>query len=91
MIPAPHLIDYRGLPLESCLLDGEDITPTLIHAYGATCNWQASRWTYRELFGPDSLGKSFAFSFKDGSANTWFYGYVHDLSQHMIPPRFLKA
>jgi hypothetical protein len=83
-----YYLTYRGNPLSSCHLEKDDITSKIIHAYGPQCNWQGTLWTYGELFGNESLGKTFRFTFRGDHGTQWFYGHVNDLSQYMIPPRF---
>ena len=87
MLPSDYYLNSHGPPMTLCLLDGEDMTSTLIHAYGPTHNWQGALWTYEELFGPSSQGKHYRFEFETDHGKQWFYGYIQDIKQYMNPPR----
>ena len=90
MLSSEYYLHYRGPNLTLCLLDNEDITSRIIHAYGHVNNWQGALWTYEELFGPQSKGKQFKFEFEDKNGTQWFYGFIHDVTQYMNPPQLRR-
>ena len=90
MLHSSYYLNYRGPPLRSCVLDNEDITSKMMHAYGETHNWQGSLWTYEELFGRDCQGKHYKFEFEDDYGTQWFYGYIQDSKQYMNPPKSVR-
>ena len=87
MIRSDYYLNYKGPNLVKVIFDNNDITENVRPFYGENNNWCGNLWTYKEIFGENSLNKKFRFDFKsDDGRDHWFHGFIHDMDQFMNPP-----
>jgi hypothetical protein len=87
MIESEYYNKYRGPNLVKCILNEDDITNQIKPFYGSNNNWNGKLYTYKEIFGNDSINKKFRLDFKsDDGREHWFHGFIHDIYQYMNPP-----
>ena len=88
MLISDHYQNYQGPKLIKAVLDNEDITESIKKIYGPNHNWQGYLWTYQELFGKESYGKSFRCDFEsDNHQKHWFPAGFLIISHFTVPPR----
>ena len=87
MLISDYYQHYQGPKLIKAVLDNEDITESIKKIYGPNHNWSGYLWTYQELFGKESYGKSFRCDFEsDNHQKHWFHGFINDTQQYSNPP-----
>lgn len=87
MIRSDYYLNYKGPNLVKVIFGKNDITENVRPFYGENNNWCGNLWTYKEIFGDNSLNKKFRFEFKsDDGRDHWFHGFIHDMDQFMNPP-----
>ena len=78
-----------GPELKMVKLDGIDITNHIKKYYGLNNDWCGKLWKYKEVFGEDSLHKSFYIEYHtSNNFNHWYHGYVNNLEQYFNPKIF---
>ena len=87
MIDSEYYGRIHGPELTKAILHDVSIIDNVREKYGQNNNWQGKLYTYKDIFGENSIGGKIYFEFQNTDGKKyWFHGFVNDLTQYFHPP-----